>query len=383
MNSKTWSKILDHADINDFISHYPAPQRPEVIKICLLSTIYSIKSSKKPVPSLEELKDIISNAGKILSLEGVILGMKSKLESLKQEIGAVESNLNKPPPQVLIQEEQKIENNERASRSHSAPHITKAPSNWRKGDENIFRNGYAQTKPNNTKNILFRNVSPPTLRDHNYKEILKSNDLYDIKEPNASNIYPEWWVALTELDVKPSKLTNKVTQHIPPKPALKYDRKQWPEPYTWQKDTETDFKPPNLKRNTRAQLKFSPKTSEKSAEANFESIDSAVPEARVHFSDKKYSGWVGDFSKVVKNSSSKPVQSISKEISYTDSSRKDYSSGYTSSSMTNYAPNSEMKQFYQKEFNKFFESKPGESFNSARIKSPNQYSYSSEDHNHI
>ena len=148
-----------------------------------------------------------------------------------------------------------------------------------------------ENRPANTKNVLFRDASPPTLRNHAYKEHLRANDSYETKiDTNTTNIYPEWWKALTELDIKPTKLTSKVTQHIPPKPSIKNERKQWVEPYVWHKDTPEEIQVSHQpKQKLPNQVHFSPKTSEKSAEANFDSIDSSN-EARVHFSDKKYSG---------------------------------------------------------------------------------------------
>lgn len=373
MNVKSLSKVLNFPEIKAFLNAYPSTERAEVLKTTLLHTIYSLKATFPSTPSLFQLKDLISNAGKIQGLEGAITSMKSKLDSMKKEIFHMETSLTKPSPEVCLNppEPKPAISLQKSNRSYSAPHLTKAPSNWRQGDTTIFRNGFVENHPASTRNFLFRQVSPPSLRNHNYKEFLQAEDNYTTeKSQKTTGIYPEWWKALTELDVKPVKLTSKVTQHVIPKSLLKPEKKKSIEPYVWHNDIEEVAKKVS-------QVRFEPKTSEKSAEANFDSLDSA--EAKVRFSDKKYAGWVGDFSKVVKKDTNRHGQSVSKEISYTDSSRKEHSSGYTSSSMTNYAPNSEMKHFYQGEFNRFLESKADESSGKGKIKSPYHYSLSSEE----
>ena len=168
----------------------------------------------------------------------------------------------------------------------SAPHLRKAPSDWRQGDKTIFRKGFVENEnytrkpyPNSPTNIRIR------------EEFLQ--DTNNLKQQNVQTIYPEWWLALSELHVKPTKLPEKVTSFIPPLPKHPVERKQWVEPYVWHQDSA---KPPAKKI-----IKFSPRTSEKSAEANFESLDSS--QGRVRFSDKNYSGWVGDYTKEVKNNS--------------------------------------------------------------------------------
>ena len=383
MNVNSLSKVLSNPEIKSFLNCYPSSERSEVLKITLLHTIYSLKGSFSSTPSLPQLKDLISNAGKIQSLEGTISLMKSKLNHIKKEILSLEGSLSSPPAQLPpVQhpnDSKDLNHTQKITRSRSAPHITKAPSNWRQGDTTVFRDKFVENHPGNTRNLLFRETSPQNLRGHNYKEFLRADDTSSRPKTDAG-IYPEWWKALTELDVKPTRVTAKVTQHVPPKPSLKPERKEWVEPNKWYKDIAEEAPPPMPRKTSGNQVKFSPRTSDKSAEANFESIDSSKGEnGKVTFSDKKYAGWVGDFSKVVKSGTGKIEQNASKEISYTDSSRKDHSSGYTSSSMTNYVPNSEMKHFYQGEFNRFLQSRAGESSKQEKIKSPYQYSLSSEE----
>lgn len=395
MNSKALSSALNNPEIKDFLSSYQQNERSEVIKLSMLHTIYSLKSSFSSYPSIADLRDIMSNAGKIKSLESTIASMKQKLESIKREIFTLENSLNKPAAHKTenVEKVQKPQKEvvsvlkppsfqgKSTHRSHSAPHLTKASSQWRQGDTSIFRNHYAEIKPANSRNYLFRDVSPQSLRGHHYKEYLTewNNEYTQYNErQNPAGIYPQWWMALTELDIKPEKQTAKVTQIKYPKT----ERKVWVEAPGCPEEEEERIEEPRTivpKQRLPQSVKFMPKTSEKAAEANIPSIESSGNEARVHFSDKKYAGWVGDFSKVVKGSGGKVSNSVSKEISYTESSRKDHSSGYTSSSMTNYVPTSEMRQFYQGEFNKFLESKNGESYTSGRMRSPYQNSLSSED----
>ncbi|OMJ82413.1 hypothetical protein SteCoe_16888 [Stentor coeruleus] len=386
MNAKALSLVLANPEISTFLAHYPISERAEVIKLTILHSIYSLKSSYQSHPSFGQLKEILTNAGKIQSLESVVIQMKEKLEGIKREIGTLEYSLNKNPPEEIPYKDhkgkildfrpslyEKIKEPQPKSfyRSRSAPHITKAPSDWRQGDPAVFRNRFAEISP---------------LREKTYKEFITPSDIVQsaTHRPNEEDnivIYPEWWKALSELDVKPARLTAKVTQHVPPKPTLKQERRQWPE---YQQEPKTIIEeqvrtlPPRQK--PQPTVKFSPKTSEKSIEAQLESAESLNNEAKVHFNHKKYSGWVGDFTKAVKTPKSRTSNSISKEISYAESSKKDHSSGYTSSSMTNYVPSSEMRQFYQGEFNRFLESKNGESYASGRLRSPYHNSLSSEDH---
>lgn len=388
MNTKALSSALSTPEIKEFLGSYQQNERSEVLKLSLLHTIYSLKSSFSTYPSLLDLREIMSNAGKIKSLESTITSMKQKLESIKNEIFSLESSLNRPVttksepverPQKEVVSVLKPPSfqTKQPNRSHSAPHLTKASSQWRQGDPSIFRNHFAEVKPGNSRNYLFRQVSPPSLRGHNYKEYLTEWNPMNNAEKNPEGIYPQWWMALTELDVKPEKQTAKVTQMKYPKT----ERKVWVEGPAFVEENDGVEDPRVLVPRQRPpqSVKFQPKTSEKAAEANLSSVESSGNEARVHFSDKKYAGWVGDFSKVVKTSTGKVSNSISKELSYVDSSRKDHSSGYTSSSMTNYVPTNEMRQFYQGEFNRFLESKNGESYTSGRMRSPYQNSLSSED----
>lgn len=402
MNAKALSLVLANPEISTFLSHYPISERAEVVKLAILHSIYSLKSSYQSHPSLGQLKEILMNAGKIQSLENVVIQMKEKLEGIKREIGTLEYALNKNPADEIpckeykgkvldfrpsLYEQVKEPQTKTCYRSRSAPHITKAPSDWRQGDPAVFRNRFAEICPSVSNKYLFKQTSPQPLREHNYKEFITANDIVQSatlrqNEEDNAVIYPEWWKALSELDVKPARLTAKVTQHVPPKPTLKQERRQWPEYQQEPKpiiEEQVRTLPPRQK--PQPTVKFSPKTSEKSIEAQLESAESLPNEAaRVHFNHKKYSGWVGDFSKAVKTPKSRTSNSISKEISYTESSRKDHSSGYTSSSMTNYVPSSEMRQFYQGEFNRFLESKNGESYASGRLRSPYHNSLSSEDH---
>ena len=225
---------------------------------------------------------------------------------------------------------------------------------------------------------MFRDASPPNFRGHNYKEYITSWG--GAATPNSGNgIYPDWWMALTELDVKPEKISQKITQSKIKFP-VKTERKVWVDSDRHIQTEEVE-EPKTLIPRTKPQpsVKFVPKTNEKSAEANFSSVESSGNEARVHFIDKQHANWVGDFSKVVKGSTGRISNPASKEISYTESSRKDHSSGYTSSSMTNYVPSSEMRQFYQGEFNRFLESKNGESYASGKGRNLYQNSLSSDE----
>ena len=75
-------------------------------------------------------------------------------------------------------------------------------------NENYTRKPY----PNSTTNIRIR------------EEFLQ--DTNNLKQQNVQTIYPEWWLALSELHVKPTKLPEKVTSFIPPLPKHPVERKQ-------------------------------------------------------------------------------------------------------------------------------------------------------------
>ena len=386
-------KLYCHPEIKEFLSFYKTSDRNEVLKLSVLYTIYSLRSNYTCYPSVQDLQGILLNAGKLKSLESTISEMKQKLDMIKQEIGGLESSLTKTSKQKVTQVEpiQRLPKEVvsvlkptsfqpisfQGKRSFSAPHITKAPSLWRQGDQSVFRNNFAENKPN-SRNFLFRDTSPPNFRGHNYKEYITTWDRANT--PNSANgIYPGWWLALTELDVKPQKISQKITQSDIKFPN-KTERKVWAD--SGRKIEPDKVEEPKIlipRTKPQPSIKFVPKTSEKSAEANFSSVESSGNEARVHFLDKQHANWVGDFSKVVKGSAGRISNPTSKEISYTESSKKDHSSGYTSSSMTNYVPSSEMRQFYQGEFNRFLESKNGESYASGKGRSLYQNSLSSDD----
>ena len=381
-------KLYSYPEIKDFLSFYKTSDRNEVLKLSVLYTIYSLRSNYTSYPSVKDLQAILLNAGKLKSLESTISEMKQKLEMIKQEIGGLESSLSRNSEKKTAQVEAVQRSPKEVvsvlkptsfngKRSLSAPHISKAPSLWRQGDQSVFRNNFAECKPN-SRNFLFRDASPPNFRGHNYKEYITS--WAGATTPDSGNgIYPDWWMALTELDVKPDKISQKITQSKIKFP-IKTERKVWVDSDRYSEAEEVE-EPKTLIPRTKPQpsVKFVPKTSEKSAEANFSSVESSGNEARVHFIDKQHANWVGDFSKVVKGSAGRVSNPTSKEISYTESSRKDLSSGYTSSSMTNYVPSSEMRQFYQGEFNRFLESKNGESYASGKGRGLYQNSLSSDD----
>jgi hypothetical protein len=383
MNSKALSQVLAHQEIKDFLSFYQSNERSEVLKLSILHTIYSLRSNYSNFPALPDFREIMSNAGKLKSLESTVAMMKQKLEMIKQEILHLENSLSKPAEMKTKESASPKEvisvlkpTSFQGKRSLSAPHISKAPSQWRQGDPSVFRNFHAENKPN-SRNFLFRDSSPPCLRGHHYKEYLTT--CQGPASDSTNTIYPDWWLALTELDVKPQKISQKITQSKIKIPS-KTERKVWLDAPACPEEEEVE-EPRMIIPRQRPQpvLKGNTKTCEKSAGADLPSVESSGNEARVHFNDKKYANWVGDFSKVVKGSTGKISNPGSKEISYTESSRKDHSSGYTSSSMTNYVPSNEMRQFYQGEFNRFLESKNGESLASGKGRSYNQYSHSSED----
>ena len=220
MNFKGITRILNIPEIKDFFNAYQANERTEVLKISILHTIFSLKTSFNSYPSLTELREIMLNAGKLHTLESTILTMKEKLEKVKSEIHSMEEALAKKETiaeeKKVVQISQKPQKNsvKMPLRSRSAPHIPKAPSNWRLGDPTIFRKQGARQLINNLPVQDYSSLIPHT---NEYTEIITVNNMLEAdKNLSQPNIYPQWWLALTELDVKPEKVSTKITQFVPP-----------------------------------------------------------------------------------------------------------------------------------------------------------------------
>ena len=192
-------KLYCHPEIKEFLSFYKTSDRNEVLKLSVLYTIYSLRSNYTCYPSVQDLQGILLNAGKLKSLESTISEMKQKLDMIKQEIGGLESSLTKTSKQKVTQVEpiQRLPKEVvsvlkptsfqpisfQGKRSFSAPHITKAPSLWRQGDQSVFRNNFAENKPN-SRNFLFRDTSPPNFRGHNYNISVQVSNYNNRKYPD-------------------------------------------------------------------------------------------------------------------------------------------------------------------------------------------------------
>ncbi|CAG9333638.1 unnamed protein product [Blepharisma stoltei] len=423
MSQDLFEQIIAVPEVGRFFENYQQEEWPELFLDLVLYSIYALRSCHESPPPSSYLQDLVRKAGMIVSLENVIPSMQEKLMLIKEDISRLESELQIKRDEKAVNEVQETLQVKSKVRSSSAPsrnYSNKAPTNWRQGDTNVFRGNIPENKPAQTKNVLFRDTSPPALRNHKFVEVLKENDDFNWKWKGNDierAIYPEWWTAQCQMDVKNPETTVKITQRKPP-PLPKPTQSRMVETEPLKKSSKpkrNSWKIPS-KSNGSDDMTHSQEWvvhSDKSVEVDLDTPGSSVQENHVRFesnsqknpkqvSIKKPTAWVQDFSDVVKRS---PASSMRHSSSQSDSRQqstpshqsihvfspaepprskslqesqpmKSSSSGYTSSSMTQYNPSEEMKQFFQNEFTNFLESRGTESLGSGAKNHESSY-YSS------
>lgn len=344
-----------------------------MLKGVLLYGYYVLRAQKEEGLSVSALEAKVRKCGRCIQVEDQLLPtLKQQLQDVKSELQHINQSLAAPNP------------------PDSAPFQPPAaaidpPSKAPQNDE--YRKGFPASKQPGKRTLIFRDTSPPTLRPGlaNYNVVLRSNDQWGPQwtgEDYKEEIYPKWWLEMGKMQAEAGP-TGKITQDPAPvvtpeecvsfRPAMTHGRpapQAATEPYQQEEEEEEE----SIEVEERGVQMPSLQASEAPQ------VASKRPPHRGN-----YSGWVGDFSDLVKRSPGLPGSSsggsypeelrdegservrtynakVEAQIAQKDlemsggvrgSRRFEVSSG---SSMSTYRPTEDMKRFYRAEYPRFAQS---------------------------
>ena len=383
-------------DIQVLLSQYQESLWPRVIRAVLLYGYHSLRTQSAVALPIEVLEDKVRRSGHYVQVEDLLPNLKKQLEQVKSEILTLNTTLETEKEAKTIVE----------TKTEPSPKQTMEAQTRKGGAEtgdDTYRRAFPSSKPPGRSTLIFRDSSPPALRSgSNYNVVMRPNDIWGPQwqgDDYTKEIYPNWWLDMGKMDMK-EKLTEKVTETAAP--VMR------PEDYVSFKPQPRRMPPPRQpsisQQSDDPSVELTPEREEIEVEdeaVQMPSLQSSQPRAssprqgRPARSNTRanYSGWIGDFSDLVKRSptlvhgssegsnfpetspeemlhsdSSRPVSYNPKieaqiaqkafEISGSSKSsaplrRFEASSG---SSMSTYRPTDEMKRFYRAEYSKFAQS---------------------------
>ena len=318
------SFLLRCRDIQQLLSQYPEVKWPRVVRAVLLYGYFSLKSQGCGGLPVEVLEDKVRKSGYYLQVEDLLPTLKQQLAAVKSELSQLQPET--PPPETT-------------------PSI--------KPPQDAFRKDYPSFKQPAKNTLVFQEPVQPLREGANYNVVFRPNDMWGHQwdgEDYTKEVYPDWWLDMGKMEVKTEK-SQAATPHPEPKKRVVHHPPSTTEPDELEIESEDQA-------------------------VQVPSLQGSQP--RPYRSRANYSGWVGDFSSVVKRtsppvhfSSSEELQSVEEPVLVESSrpssikrpsdavqtqkayegSSKSVGFGVSSgSSMSTYRPTEEMKRFYQAEY---------------------------------
>jgi hypothetical protein len=359
--------------VQSYLSAYAPQSQEQVVKATFL---YGVLMLRQTAPlTVEGLEEKIRSA---LVAEDLVSSYKQQLTQMKAEIDKLDTQLSAQPRRVK-------------SASPSKHLDFTLNTQWRKGDSAVFR-GPEVTKAAK-KSMLFRDQSPPALRDANYNIVMKDRDEFGPAPPKdyQDRIYPDWWKDLCSVHSMPTPVKRQVSKaqakQVPSKDQSRalpkqhsrelHHRESRDMPMQHSRELPRESRVLPSRENRDYQRGPKPRK-DVAVEADFSSESSSVEATPSRLEVERSEPWAMDYSNFIK--SSPPVrdspyssqQASSKPSVYSQSSedlrrpqsvhstplepRLVASSQFSGSSMSAYHPSEEVRTFYRNEFPNLLES---------------------------
>ena len=353
LNMDLMAYLTRSRDIQRLLCKHPKSDWPRVVKGVLLYGYYALKAQKQEGISLSDLEAKVRKTGKVVFIDDQLIPtIRQQLKDVKSEINQLNLTIDPPaapsPPQL--------------------PHPSSAPD---RPTEEGYRQAFPASKQPGKHTLIFRDTTPPQLRPGlgNYA-VMRSNDQWGPQwngEDYQEEIYPKWWLDMGKMQAE-GETTGKIT--LTPAPILKPDYKLPSRP------TVPPSHPVPIA-HILCETQEDPEIEVEDASVQIPSLQSShhppqPPVTKGRPTRANYSGWIGDFSDLVKRSpgSMTYTQSIDSDIrrSYNPHieaqiAQKDYEmsnprqlEGSSGSSMSTYRPTDEVKRFYRAEYPRFAQS---------------------------
>lgn len=359
-------------EVQRLLSKYERAEWPRVLKGVLLYGYHVLRAQKEEGLSVSELEAKVRKSGRCIQVEDQLLPtLKQQLQDVKSELQHISLSLENAPD----------------STPPNPPVQLQTPSIHPKAPENDeYRKGFPASKQPGKRTLIFRDTTPPTLRPGlaNYNVVMRSNDQWGPQwagEDYKEEIYPKWWLEMGKMQAGAGP-TGKITQD--PAPVITPDEC-------------VSFRPALTLAMPAPQTEpYRPEEEEEAEEESVEVEERGVQMPSLQASEAplpqrrpphrgNYSGWVGDFSELVKRSPG--PQGSSSGGSYPEEQRDDGSERVrtynakveaqiaqkdlemngggrgsrrfevsSGSSMSTYRPTEDMKRFYRAEYPRFAQS---------------------------
>lgn len=373
-------------DVQRLLGKYERTEWPRVVKGVLLYGYYVLRAQKEEGLSVSELEAKVRKCGRCIQVEDQLLPtLKQQLQDVKSEIQHMNQFLAAPIPPVSA-----LPNP--ATQPQTTAQPIDPPTKPFSNDE--FRKGFPASKQPGKRTLMFRDTSPPALRPGlaNYNVVLRPNDQWGPQwtgEDYQEDIYPKWWLDMGKMQAEAGP-TGKITQD--PAPVLSPEECISFRPTTRSVPAQAAVQPYAANREDEEESEEEPiETEDRAVQMPSLQASEAHPPAQIpqrHSSHRgNYSGWVGDFSDLVKRSPD--LQGTSSSGSYPERLASDTGSserirtynarveaqiaqkdmemsggvrgsrrfeGSSGSSMSTYRPNEDMKRFYRAEYPRFAQS---------------------------
>mmetsp|Transcript_32009 Transcript_32009/g.55204 ORF Transcript_32009/g.55204 Transcript_32009/m.55204 type:complete len:443 (+) Transcript_32009:174-1502(+) len=193
--------VYNHPLVQNYLSSYSKELHERVIRATFLYGLMILKQTQSKPLSVDELEEQIRQASSAVGVKDLVNSYKKQLEQMKADIERLDTQLSATSDEHLP----------RKARSASPPkQLTMTTSHeWRKGDSAVFRGPATQKTVQRT--VLFRDQSPPALRDANYNVVMKERDEFGPAPPTdyQDKIYPDWWKDLCAAYSKPTPVKPK------------------------------------------------------------------------------------------------------------------------------------------------------------------------------
>ena len=335
------SFLIKCRDVQQLLSQYPETLWPRVVRAVMLYGFFSLKVQGCGALPVEVLEEKVRRSGYYIQVEGLLPALKQQLAEVKSELQHLD-----PPSE---------------------------PSSPPKPPQDAFRKDFPSFKQPAKRTLVFQDPVQPLRNGANYNVVMRPNDMWGHEwsgEDYTKEVYPDWWLDMGKMGIREKKEDEELI---------------------------TVAKRPEPKKRLISQSKPPAEPEEMAIEAEVEDIATQVPSLHStqaipnpqQRSRANYSGWVGDFSQVVKRSPSdthvhlpssddplsveEPVlmdaPHLSSQYRRSDAQRtlkadeaslSSKSSGpaprfevSSGSSMSTYRPSEEMKRFYQGEYSRF------------------------------
>lgn len=347
------SFLIQCRDVQQLLAQYPETLWPRVVRGVMLYGFFSLKVQGCGALPIEVLEDKVRRSGYYIQVEGL-------LPTLKQQLAEVKSELQQLDP---------------ASDSEQPPPSLKPP-------QDAFRKDYPGSKQPAKRTLVFQDPVQPLREGANYNVVLRPNDMWGHQwtgEDYTKEVYPDWWLDMGKMGLREQKLEEPIeTPNRHPEPR---------------KRTIPHSTPPAEREEVGLETEVEDRATQ------VPSLHNSQPIAKPQRPRANYSGWVGDFTQVVKRSPQRassfeeplsveePALMDTAQLAYQqrlleaqrtkkveDGSLSSKSSGpalrfevSSGSSMSTYKPSEEMKRFYQGEYSRFAGS-GGTSLGSSREK---------------